>query len=264
MTIDLYRVSHSKVQAYFRCRKQFWFEYQSGLPRPEEPMNGPGIVGKGVHEALRVLCETGRAALGRNELEIYLRMPDHIALAGPGTEFYEIASRAYAEGCMVHDSLPSLDRWAEQEADVRSEKLGIQLSARVDRLDLLEGRKWQIIDWKTGRSDRDDATDAQLDIAHVAVRWQRRIPTSAVITAIAWNLRTGRRRVRELLLKDAAATLDKFAAIAERLQANNDRTATPGPYCSFCKWRPQCPEADRDAEPDWDDMEEDAPVVEDL
>ena len=35
----LYTISHSRVQAFFQCRKKYWFEYLSDLPKPPDPMN---------------------------------------------------------------------------------------------------------------------------------------------------------------------------------------------------------------------------------
>jgi hypothetical protein len=36
--------------------------------------------------------------------------------------------------------------------------------------------------------------------------------------------------------------VEQYAALARRIQANTDWEATPGVYCRFCRWRPQCPE----------------------
>ena len=251
---DLFWLSHSKVQSFFKCRKQYWFQYLSGRPNPPDPMTAPGIVGKGVHEAMRVLWQTNSHGSARNELDVYLRMPDHRPHAGPGTDAFERAMAYLEHGCMVHDSITSERSWAEQEALVDSEKRGIRVSARIDRVDRIAPDQWQIIDWKTGASMRDEVTDAQLDLGHVAARATLKIPAEATVVAIAHNL-SGHvmPRRRELTRADATATMDKFAALSVRIQEETEFEATPGVYCSFCKWRPECPESDRSAEPSWDD-----------
>ncbi len=250
----LFWLSHSKVQSFFRCRKQYWFEYLSGRDKPEPPLTGPGVVGTGVHRALRYICESGEAADGRNELDVYLRMtePDHKSVAGPGTDAFELAHKLYDEGCMVHDSIISLERHAELAVDLYLPDRGIKLDVRIDRADKFDELHWQIIDWKTGRLDRDDETDGQLDLGHLALRSRLRIPRDARVTAVAWNLRTKRRRVRELTRADAASTVDRYERLARRMQEQVDFPATPGPHCSFCRWQPQCPESDQKAQPDWD------------
>jgi hypothetical protein len=37
--------------------------------------------------------------------------------------------------------------------------------------------------------------------------------------------------------------MNHLAGVARRMQSLTDFPASPGPACSFCEWRPQCPEA---------------------
>lgn len=252
----LFRLTHSKVQSFFRCRKQYWFQYESGLPQPEDIQNAPGIVGKGVHRAMKTLCDTGRPEDGAHELDKYLRMPVH-DLAGPGTDANTLAFRVFEAGCAAHASIVSEDRWAEHSTwrPILAEKINV--SAQIDRVDRIDAGHWQIVDWKTGLVDRDEVTDAQLDLGHIAARTSFRVPRGVTVTAIAWNLRNGRQRVRLLRHEDVEGTLQKYAGIANRIRGNSDFEATPGPHCGFCDWRPQCPDADGKAPPlDLDDDDE--------
>ncbi len=241
MSGERFWVSHSKIAAYDRCRKQYWFRYVSGLPRPDDPMTPEGIVGTGVHRAMKALSDTGEPVDGARALETYLRMPAH-EVAGPGTEAYVTAFGLFERGCEAHASIDSEDRWTELSTYIHQRDVAI--STRVDRADLLAGGRWQIIDWKTGRSDWDEATDQQLDIGHVTLRTVLQLPREAGVTAIAWNLRTGRRRVRALQRQDAAATINLLAGIAKRMRETTDFRATPSAGCRFCEWRGQCPEAE--------------------
>jgi RecB family exonuclease len=250
MSGPLFAISYSKAAAYRQCRKRYWFRYLSGLPRPPERPNVPGLIGSAVHQGLRVLTETLEPALGRVEVEVYLRMPAH-EMAGPGTEHYERALALYEAGAEVHAAIPSRQRWAERDLSHRSRQ-GLEISARVDRIDLLASGEWQIIDWKTG-ADQDEWTDEQLDLAHVAARTAAHIPREAEVTAIAWNLREKlltpgyAPRTRRLRRSDAAATVAKYAALARELEATAEFPAMPGRACSFCEWRDQCPEAETPA-----------------
>ena len=47
----------------------------------------------------------------------------------------------------------------------------------------------------------------------------------------------------ELVRDDAVATMHYMSAIAARLQGTTEFEATPSMACSFCDWRPHCPEA---------------------
>ncbi|MCC7366635.1 MAG: PD-(D/E)XK nuclease family protein [Dehalococcoidia bacterium] len=235
----LFRINHSKVQCFLRCTKQYWYRYVSGLAWPPDPGAPAPVVGKGVHRAMKVLCETGEPADGRAELDAYLRMPAH-ARAGPGTEWHATAFELFEAGCAAHATIES--EWSRPELDtwVPSVRRGIAVSARADRADRLRGGRWQLIDWKTGRWELDETVDAQLDIAHLALRTQLRLPREAEVTAVAWNLRSGDRRVRQLTRDDAAATMERMARVAARMQATTEWEALPGPGCVLCEWREQC------------------------
>ena len=71
----LFRLTHSKIQQFQRCRKQYWFSYVSGLDWPEQTDSPAALVGNGVHRAMQKLCETGEPEDGAHELELYLRIP---------------------------------------------------------------------------------------------------------------------------------------------------------------------------------------------
>lgn len=253
-----FRISHSMVASFHRCRKQYWFRYLSGLEKPPQLITAAGCIGTGVHRAMRVLCESGDESCGAQELDAYLRMPAH-EIVGPGTTGYALAHELYRRGCEAHASIPSVDCWAEVDTWAPMPARGVTIWARIDRVDRLQSGEYQVIDWKTGLYDFDDVTDAQLDLGHVAIRIARRLPATAVVRAIAWNLRTGNQRTRILTRADAAATVRYYAAIAGRIQATTDFEATPGVACTFCEWRDRCEEAARVEAGDHDWIEEEEP-----
>ena len=238
----LFRLTHTKIQSFQRCRKQYWFSYVSGEEWPPGRESAASLIGNGVHRAMQKLCETGEPADGAHELDTYLRMPKH-AIAGPETEHYEVAHQLYANGVEAHQSIESEDRWAELDTWVPARSRGINVRSKVDRADRLSTDRWQLIDWKTGRFDMDDAVDAQLDIAHLVLRTMLRLPHAATVRAVGWNLRTGEQRVRELTREDARKTVDYLARFARGLQETSDFAATPGPGCTFCDWKDRCSDA---------------------
>lgn len=239
---ELFQVTHTKIQSFQRCRKQYWFSYVSGLDWPPSRDTPAAIVGKGVHRAMRVLCETGHPGDAQHELDVYLRMPKH-EIAGPGTEYHRLALELLANGIAAHESIVSEDRYAELSTWVPSRSRGVAIRAMIDRADRLAADQWLIIDWKTGRFDMDEIVDAQLDIGHLALRTSRKLPAETRVTAIGWNLRSGIQRVRELAREDARATVDYIANFAARMQATTEFPAMPGPHCTFCDWADRCHEA---------------------
>jgi len=263
-------LSYSKLASFRRCRKQYWFSYLSGLPRPPDPPNAAGIVGKAVHRGMQLLAESHRPDLARAEVELSLRQPGH-EVAGPGTDAYGDALRFFDAGAEVSAAIPARTTWVER--DLRHESAnGITYFARADRVDLLQDGSYQAIDWKTG-VDRDDWTDEQLDIVHVAARSAAAIPASSPVTTIAWNLRERVRnphyvpRSRRLTRDDAVHTLHWGWAVAAAMRATTEFEAMPGNHCSYCNWKPDCPDADTAARSAWEapdvftppDAEEPAP-----
>jgi RecB family exonuclease len=241
-----FSLSYTKLTAYRQCRKKYWFRYISGEPWPPEPINAAGLVGTAVHRGMRVLTQVGIPRLGHAEVEIYLRMPGH-EIAGPGTSAWDRAMAYFQAGCEVAAEIPSADRWAERPL-VHTFRDGLEITATADRIDRLTSGEWQVIDWKTG-IDVDEWTDEQLDLLHVVTRQVPGFPKDAQVTAIAWNLQSRVRspgyqpRTRRLRREDAVTTVEKFRAFAGQLQQQTDFPAMPGRHCSFCEWRPRCPEA---------------------
>ncbi len=245
----LFRITPAKLRSFHTCMKQYWFKYLSHQPWPERDDNVvPLVVGKAVHRAMHILTQSQDEGVARQQMDIYLRMPKH-SCAAPGTEAYDEAMALYDKGVEAHRSLEPEESWAERETLAPWPSRGMELSARVDRVDRKAADHYVVIDWKTGGYEDEDQTDIQLDIGHVAARRTLRLGRDVRVTAIGWNLRKDEQRVRELVRDDAQATMELMAANADRMQRTTEFPATPGPACRFCEWQPQCPESDVT----WDD-----------
>lgn len=234
---ELFRLSYSKIECFLRCPRQYWFRYVSGERWPEQRDTPAGIAGTGVHRAMQKLCLTGDPVDGEAELDAYLRMPKHAA-AGPGTEWHRLALEWYAAGVEAHRSIVAEASWAEAANSVNF--AGISLYGGADRVDRLGPDRWQVIDWKTGRFALGPAEDRQLDVLHVVVRGLKKLPAGATVRAVAWNLRTGEQRVRELTRGDAARQVAYLARMARQMLREREFAPSPGPQCGFCDWRDRC------------------------
>lgn len=243
MSATLFQLTQTKIQSYQLCRRQYWFRYVSGEQWPEKLRFAGNVVGVGVHEALRVLCETGEAEDAIQHLDRYLRMPIH-EMAGPGTQAYSEAFELLGRGVEAHHSIDSANRWAERDSWVTSQTLGVAVRGKADRIDRLHSGEWQVIDWKTGRGFLDVAVDLQLDISGAILRTVMKLPRDTGVTVVGWNLRSGERRIRILSRDDAAATMRYLAGLAQTMRETTEFEANPNPLCGFCEWRPRCEESD--------------------
>lgn len=244
MGIELFRVTHSKIQCFLRCRKQYWFSYISGQEWPEEDEGPAIVVGNAVHRGMQELTESGSVQAARQRVLDYLSMPKHES-AGPGTSHHEDALEAFERGVEAHQSIISDRTWGEYETWAPVPSLGVIFLARVDRMDRLPGGAIQLIDWKTGRYEDAHTTDEQLELAQVAARVALDLPRDANVTAIGWNLRTGTRRERPLTRAGAVATAHRVAGLARKMQAEEQFEPTPGRHCGWCRWRDRCGDAER-------------------
>lgn len=252
---DLFRITWTQIRRFEECRKRYWYDYVSGLPKPAEEETGPLAVGKAVHRGMKALCDTGAHEDGVHHLETFLRMPAHAA-AGPGTAWWELAHQLFEVGCEAHDSIASIDRISERDTWVPSVEAGVTVFARLDRADLMSDGSWLVTEWKTGKYDDPENTDRQLDLGHLGLRTVRpQLGGVGTVYAVAWNLRNNTRRIRALTADDARAAHRYAVRYADRIRATTDWTATPGRACTYCPWRSQC----EDAEPDlsWLDSPDD-------
>lgn len=248
----LFRLTHTKVQTFLRCRKQYWYGYVSGERWPEEEDEPAALViGNAVHRGMQELCESDDPDVARQRVDAYLRMPKHAAAAA-GTPEYDVVMECLEAGISAHQSIDSTQRWAEQSTWAPFGSRGISVMAKIDRVDRLPDGRYQIIDWKTGRYDDPYITDEQLDIGHVAVRITQNLRGDVPVRAIAWNLRTGEQRIRELERDDAAATMKRMAGLARRMLGETEFPASPGPHCGWCRWRDGCEEAEALESTDWE------------
>ncbi len=233
-------INYSKISTFTQCRKKYWFKFIERAPSNWRPTPG-AIIGRGVHQALGRSAMAGSEESGREALDAYLRMPDH-AVAGPDTSYY--SSRwLYSRGSAASNSFDSADTWTELSLAWYWKNADLAFDAILDRVDELSDESWQIIDWKTGNYDAEDATDLQLDIAHVVLRSAKRLPDQTVVTTIGWNLRHETRRVRVLERRHAVATLRMLLVMARRIDATTEFTASPSRLCSFCDFLSRCDEA---------------------
>lgn len=239
-------MNYSRWKAWDTCRKQYWYSYVSEEKWPDDEQSAPGIIGKAVHEGMKYLSDTDDEEVGAQRMDAYLRMPSHDS-CGPGTDNYRMAHTYYESGIAAHRSLEAIDTRTEIESWRHFKEYGIRMRSRMDRMDKVADGHYRIIDWKTGRYMPDQATDMQLDIAHVIARITRpQLRSDGIVDSIAWNLRTGETRHRRLTVEDAVMTARLFGRLAVRIQREEEFETNAGPHCNICKWQPKC-DAARDA-----------------
>jgi RecB family exonuclease len=265
----LYPCTPTRLSTWLDCPRRYRMSY---LDRPTPPKGPPwahNSLGASVHNALAGwwrLPRRRRTVKAAGDLLDSGWISDGFA--------HDAQSAAHRRRCrgMVEDYVARLDPAAEPvgvERTVATRTQLIAVSGRIDRLDdrrALPPGELVVVDYKTGRQPLtvDDARSS-LALAIYALAAERvlrrpcrrvelhHLPSGGVL---AWehtpeSLARQLRRAEEIAAECAAAD-ERYKA------AGQDETFAPrpGPGCSWCDFRAQCPEGMAAAEPrrPWDGL----------
>lgn len=267
----LLRATPSRLATFAACPRRYWLSYLAKPPPPRGPAWAHNTVGAAVHLALaRWWAEP-----------VARRTPAAAAAAvvsawgsdGFADDTQAARWRATARG-WVETYAATLDPTDEPpgvERTVATKVAGMALSGRIDRLDDRDGAL-VVVDYKTGRAvpSGDDARSSEaLALYAVAAGATLRrpcvrvelhhLPTGTVAGAVHDEASLARHVER------AGAVATDIVLATDTLAAGGPAEAlfpcAPSPRCSWCTYRPVCPEgaaASTPREP-WSALREDAP-----
>jgi DNA helicase-2/ATP-dependent DNA helicase PcrA len=238
-------LSASDIDTYRACPLKYKFARVFRIPQEPTLHQRFGIAVHQVLERFHHAAESGGSLGSAQEL---LGLLDHAWRRGgfgDSDEERQLRSKAEAALGRYHDSAggdAGRPVWFERSF---SFKLGPNLvRGRVDRVDLLPGGEYELIDYKTGRPRSAEALadDVQLSLYTVAARE-------------AWGLETSRGAYL-YLLDDAKVAISGDPERAEWIRAVATEVAAgiraqefePTPSltaCGFCDYRLACPAAER-------------------
>ncbi len=253
------RLSYSKIGTYNQCPLKYRYQYIERRPTKPSPHLDFGST---IHNTLRdyhsafdprkAELEDLMAAYQRNwiataykdneEEERYREQGRHILEA-----YYE---QAKAD--------PNQVLYLEESFRV---KIGdYELVGKIDRIDRLPDGGWEIIDYKTSRTVKDESElesplhptevqeTLQLDIYYIACQenWRREPKRLSIYYLAAQE--NGRHRPRKVSVSRSAGEAQRIKAlkraihnIAQGIQ-RKDFFPNPGPLCGWCDYKELCPE----------------------
>lgn len=242
----------SKISAFTSCPLAFRF---SVIERRPEPPSLPAVRGTLVHRALQLLFlynDSGE----RDRATAQAWLEEAFAeLSQPGGELAELAledkarSELFAQAGVLLDHYyeiedPNSVRPAGVELDLELNIDGLQLRGIIDRLDVLPGGGFAVVDYKTGRAPRPEQSRSRLSGVH--------------LYALLCEEILGQRpeAVRLLYLKDrvvisAEASDMSLRGVRQRAGAvwkaivraceRSDFRPSPSALCSWCSFQKHCP-----------------------
>lgn len=242
----------SKISAFTSCPLAFRFSVIERLP---EPPSLPAVRGTLVHRALQLLftyCEPGER--GRETAQHWLE--DAFAeLSQPGGDVAELALGESEARELLHQAGVLLDRYYELEdpstvrpagleLDLELELDGLKLRGIIDRLDVLPGGGFAVVDYKTGRAPRPEQSRSRL--------------SGVQLYALLCEAVLGERpkAVRLLYLRDRVVISAEPSDMSlrgvrqragavwkaiERACEQGDFRPSPSGLCSWCSFQQYCP-----------------------
>lgn len=242
----------SKISTFTSCPLAFRFSVLERLP---EPPSLPAVRGTIVHRALELLFlhgaegerdrATAQAWLEEAFAELSQAGGDVAALELRADERQELlgqAGRLLDHYYEIED--PNLVRPAGIELDIELEMDGLKLRGIIDRLDVLPGGGFAVVDYKTGRAPRAEQAKSKLSGVH--------------LYALLCEQLLGKRpsAVRLLYLRDRVVvssepTDTSMRGVRQRAGAvwkaieracdQADFRPSPSALCNWCSFQRYCP-----------------------
>jgi RecB family exonuclease len=262
--VQLARVSPARLATFEGCRRRYRMTY---LDKPQPRRAGPwasSTLGAVVHNALRALFDLPAAKRGPQRAAALVG--EHWKDAGfaDATQAARYRGRAkrwmseYVEQNDVSADPVGVEQWVSASVSSRpGAKPSMIIEGRADRIDARHG-ELVIVDYKTGRRtpSEEDARDSQaLAIYAVAAAHALRKPCRTVELhhLPSGTIAAAEHTEQSLLehLRRAERTAGELSAAADTLKAGGDAQelfpTQSGKHCSWCDFRPSCPEGQQAA-----------------
>jgi putative RecB family exonuclease len=237
------RISYTRFSTYQTCPQQYKLQYVDRIPVPTAPEL---LLGSAVHEALRFMYDPKHLSTPSVEevaqAFITAWQEREAEVAEDRRQLYfeqgvDMLRRHYQRHVPREEG--RVTAATERFFDVPLEGDHI-LNGRIDRIDVLPGRRLEIIDYKTGRTMPTQPMaekDRQLAIYRMAA--DRLYPGQQVATTFLYLRHDFEMRVTQSE-EFLAETRAMMAEVIARIQLG-DYDPDPGPHCDWCAYRNYCP-----------------------
>ena len=124
---------------------------------------------------------------------------------------------------------------------------GVKVVGRIDRVDLLEGKKVAIVDYKTGRARKQQEADRSLQLSIYAIaasEAMQYIPQRLEF----YNLETNESVVTTRSLEQMVTARERVIKVAEAVQQHLFEP-NPDHHCTWCPFQKLCPAIEQQAHP---------------
>ncbi|MGH2771498.1 MAG: RecB family exonuclease, partial [Actinomycetota bacterium] len=243
-------LSPSRVSDFKSCPQLFKFRVVDRLPETKDAWSARGILVHAVLERLFALAAAERTLPQAKELlgRVWQDLKTGEELAGlsftPEEEdtWLSDANRLISNYFRLEDpsrvEARELEWWVEHEAE------RMHLRGIIDRLEVLPGGEWALIDYKTGRSPSySHILESFFGLRFYAlVCWRAlgEIPRELRLMHLS-EPEVLRLRPTARMLEGLERQLEAVAQAIRRAHATGDWRPRPSPFCAYCPHRAICP-----------------------
>ena len=234
------QLSSSAIDCYTRCPQKYMFQYSWSIAGGPHAMATFGnVMHSTVREMVQQIAE--RKKLPFSEVEsIYERFWSASGFIDDYHEQeYKKAGRQQLEAFWkTYSAAPADVLFQERRFELPMDH-DIVVTGRIDQINRLNGKKVEIIDYKTGKTKdkKAAAKDLQLSIYALAAEEILELkPEKLVLYSLTTNEAVESTRDAKSL-KEAR---EKIAEVADQIRAR-EFPARPGFGCRYCDYKPICP-----------------------
>lgn len=237
------KLSYSQIDTFSSCPLKYQFRYLFQIPAP---IGVHATFGVSIHNTLKSFYEELRHHPNTTNEDLTPLLSDlyNKSWIGLGYE-----SRAVQED-QKQRGLKMLINYYKKEQDALGKvafieepfslKLGnLTISGRIDRIDKLEDGTYEVIDYKTGKVDKNIKNNLQLSLYALACRDVLKIPVSKLSLYFISELEKVSTTRNE---KEMEKCTEEVLAVASEM-SHSDFAPSPGFQCRYCEYRLICPSA---------------------
>jgi DNA helicase-2/ATP-dependent DNA helicase PcrA len=234
------QLSASAINDYSECPMKYQFRYAWGVRGGPHPQMTFGVV---MHTTIKEFAErmreTKRVPL-EDVLTIYEREWFSAGFADDyhEQEYRKEGRRQLEEFHKKYCEAPANVMFLEKPFELPLEN-DVLITGRMDQVNRIEGKRVEIIDYKTGRpkDPKKAALDFQLSVYALAAKEVMELEPERLLL---YNLMTNEAVVTTRDAKALAMTKTTIADVAAQIRAR-EFPAKPGFGCKYCDYKPLCP-----------------------
>jgi DNA helicase II / ATP-dependent DNA helicase PcrA len=234
------QLSSSAIDCYDRCPQKYMFQYSWSIPGGPHAMATFGnVMHTTVREMVEEIKKRGKVTLAEVEAIYDRHWSDSGYIDDYHAQEYRKAGRQQLEAFWKTYSMAPADVLYQEKKFELPLEHDVIVTGRIDQINRLDGKKVEIIDYKTGKpkDKKAAAKDLQLGIyALAAEEILELVPAKLVFYSLTSNETVESTRDSKALKE----TRETIAKVADQIRAR-EFTAKPGFGCKFCDYRPICP-----------------------